>query len=205
MGVIAEENAYLLSSYQIRAHNLREYAKRIGQDKDLAKILGITPARLHCLLRNESMPFTEKMARAIEQRLGYPMGSLDIPSDRYDQHKVPVYLLEDLRDLEHATPSNYINYSFEEKNIYFIQILNKVYEPHISIGAKILINPNRKEPSNGKLFAISYKIDNFLSKTVIRLYKNNVFIDFLSNEAEEIHDYTIYGCCETIISTPTFG
>ena len=204
MAILAKETEYLLSSYQIRAYNLREYAKRFKSDKEFAKKLGISPVRLHCLIRKENQPITEKMARAIEQKLGCSLGVLDLSSDREEEHKVPIYVFEDLRDIENAKPANHIYYKTSQPNAYFIQILNKVYEPHIPMGAKVLINPSNKTLSNGNLFLVGYEIEGVF-RPLIRLCKNSELVDLVTSEVDHIKNYKIYGACETVISTLHFG
>lgn len=204
MAALAKNTDYLKTSYQIRAHNLRAYADHFDSDKAFAKELGISPARLHCLIRKEDAPITEKMARAIEQKLNCPLGSLDINPNRESRYQVPIYTLEDLRDMDNAEPSSYFYYPTSQPNAYFIVINNKVYEPHIPLGAKVLVNPSHTTLEDGSLYLAGYTIESTI-KPVLKLYKNERFWDIVTQDSDEIYYCKIFGLCETVIAPLNFN
>lgn len=204
MAAIAKNTDYLKTSYQIRAHNLRAYADQFDSDKSFARELGISPARLHCLIRKEDSPITEKMARAIEQKMNCPLGSLDIDPHRESRYQVPIYTMDDLRDFDHAEPSSYFYYPITQPNAYFVLLTNKIYEPHIPLGAKILVNPNNTDLEEGRLYLVGYTIESAL-KPVLKLYKQQRFHDIVTQDSDEINYCKIFGLCETVIAPLNFG
>lgn len=204
MAAIAKNTDYLLTSYQIRAHNLRAYADHFDSDKAFAKELGISPVRLHCLIRKEDNPITEKMARAIEQKLNAPLGSLDIDPHRESRYQVPIYAMEDLRDFDHAKPASYFYYPAASPSNYFVLIANKIYEPHIPMGAKILVDPSNNEFEEGRLYLLGYPIETTI-KPVLKLYKKQTFRDIVTQESDGIGYCKRFGLCETVIAPLNFG
>jgi hypothetical protein len=193
---------YLSSLYQQRARILGEYADKVGQDKILASLLGLSPARLHRLVRKQDVPFTEKMARAIELRLDKPTGWLDGSQAQAptSQYACPVYLLEDLGRLQSAKPATHINYICDVPNAYFIQILSSSYEPKVSQGAKILINPKDTDLQSDKMYIVSYEVDDHWLRPVLRIFRDGMFFTLASNESESVETYRVHGRCELIIN-----
>ena len=196
-------NNPLRGLYDLRASRLAEYAHQLGQDIRLAKLLGFSPARLHRLIRKRDVPFTEKIARAIEEKLDKPLGWLDTSQDSQEPNRnlVPVYLIEDIEDLQNAKPSSQYQYITNIYQPIFVQVLSSSYEPLIQPGSKVLIDQNHSAPEIGNTYLIAYSIQNVLTKPVFRKYTNKGFVNTVTNETESIPDYKIYGKCELIVNT----
>lgn len=205
MAALLENSSYLHEIYSIRTRNLLKYAERFKSQKDFAKILGISPARLHSIISNQETPFSEKIARAIEHRLTLPIGSLDQKAPHININTVPIFLIEDVIDLENATPSGYIPYAKEHENCFFIHIINRIYEPNIPMGSKLFIDTRKNNLIESKLYLIKIIFSESSIKPVIRLFKNGQFINISTGEVEELKNYAIVGECAEMISTPLLG
>jgi len=205
VAALLENSAYLYEIYSIRTRNLLKYAERFKSQKDFAKILGISPARLHSIISNQETPFSEKIARAIEHRLTLPIGSLDQKEPRLNMSIVPIFLIEDVIDLKNASPSGYIPYAREHDECFFIHIINRIYEPHIPMGSKLFIDTRQNEPTETKLYLLKIIFSENSVKPVIRLFKSGKFVNIATNEAEELQHYIVVGECVEMISTPILG
>ncbi len=210
MPVINEKNYDLSSTYAFRAEKLAAYAQKLGSDAKLAQILGISPSRLHHIIRNRDVPFTEKMARAIEARLGKPYGWLDTYVEGKkinDNFNLPVYYLEDINEVDGINglfkikPATFYKYISNIPNAFFIKITNLAYAPKISPRSLVLVNPNETILENGCVYVLSYLMNEIPMRAVIRKYENNKFVDYLTNEIEDINDYIVYGKCKHVIHT----
>ncbi len=205
MAALLENSTYLYEIYRIRAENLLIYAKRFKNQKEFAKVLGISPARLHSIVSNQETPFSEKIARAIEHRLNLLIGSLDQKTPNITMSCVPIYLIEDIIDLENAAPAGYIPYAKEHENCFFIHIINRIYEPHIPMGSKLFIDTRKNVLLDSKIYLIKILFSESSIKPVIRLFKKSGFINISTGEAEELENYIIVGECVEMISTPILG
>jgi len=200
MPILNKTNKFLDEVYKIRVENLKAIAKDYGTDKAFAHLLGITPGRLHSLMRRKDITFTEKMARAIEDRLDLPAGRLD--EQAREVTKTPIYIIDDVKDLENSSPISYSSYYSDEAGQYFVKILNKSYEPVINAGAKILINPHKTKLEKGGIYLLSLIENSKPSRPIIRQYKeDHEFLNLVSKEIEILDTVKIYGHCETLVSS----
>ncbi|OGT31494.1 MAG: hypothetical protein A3E87_03990 [Gammaproteobacteria bacterium RIFCSPHIGHO2_12_FULL_35_23] len=199
MPALNKFNEFLEEIYKTRVSNLQKIADEYGTDKRLAEVLGISPGRLHSLIRKGDMSFTEKMARAIESRLDKELGSLDKPTESF--LTTPVYALDDIKDLKNCSPITYVNHDAKIPGSYFIQVFGKIYEPVICAGSKILINPHNIELKADKIYLFSYIENEQYSRPIIRQYKENTsFMNLVSQEKEIFNQVKVYGSCETVIA-----
>lgn len=205
MAALLENSSYLYEIYSIRTKNLLKYAERFKSQKDFAKILGISPARLHSIISNQDTPFSEKIARAIEHRLTLPIGSLDQKTPHMSINTVPIFLIEDVIDLKNSTPSGYIPYAREHDDCFFIHIVNRIYEPNIPMGSKLFIDTKQNKLAESRLYLLKIIFSEHSVKPVIRLFKNRAFINIATGEIEELKNYIIVGECVEMISTPILG
>jgi hypothetical protein len=205
MVALLENSSYLSEIYSVRSRNLLVYAERFKSQKEFAKILGISPARLHSITSNQETPFSEKIARAIEHRMNLPTGYLDQQGFSSDKNSVPIFLIEDIIDLENATPSAYIPYAKKHDDCFFVHIINRIYEPHIPMGSKLFINRKKCSLEESKLYLLKIVFTKLSIKPVIRLFKHGQFINLATGEAEEIENYIIAGECVEMISIPLLG
>lgn len=205
MAALLENSSYLYEIYRIRSENLLVYAKKFKNQKAFAKILGISPARLHSIVSNQETPFSEKIARAIEHRLNLPCGSLDQTALGNALNSVPVFLIEDTIDLKNTIPSGYLPYAKKHDGCFFIHIINRIYEPHIPMGSKLFIDTQKCNLTESKLFLLKITLSESTIKPVIRLFKNGEFFNISTGEVEEFENYIMVGECVEMISTPILG
>ena len=200
---VSQPTEALKALYVARASRLASFADNLGQDIRLAKLLGFSPARLHRLIRKRDVPFTEKIARVIEEKLNKAPGWLDSQQDSGlpQKNDIPVYLLEDVTQMTEAQPSGFFRYITHLSQSFFIQILTSSYEPLIPAGAKVLIDKTEDTPKIGSTYLIAYSINNTWTKPIFRKYVNQGFLNITTNEVESISDFKIYGRCEAIINT----
>jgi hypothetical protein len=71
-----DHEQYLISIYETRRANLREQAATIGGISAMAAKIGFSQSWVSQLFR---LPFSEKVARRIEEGLGIKFGTLDKP------------------------------------------------------------------------------------------------------------------------------
>ena len=204
MQALEKDTDVLTQLYELRATNLSQVADSLGQDLKLARVLGISPTRLHQLIRKRNVPFTEKLARAIEARLGKSYGWLDEPSPRMNEHKtfeLPIYFLEDLNHWETTSPAGYYQYIAAFPDAYFVQMTSSLYGSTLLAGTLILINPQKKRLEENGIYILAYRMNGALLRPIIRKFKDQKIRNILDNEAEEMKDMVIYGKCELFINT----
>ncbi len=205
MAALLENSSYLYEIYRVRSKNLLIYAKKFKNQKEFAKILGISPARLHSIVSNQETPFSEKIARAIEHRLNLPCGSLDQTASDNCLNSVPIFLIEDIIDLKNAVPSGHLPYTKKHDGCFFIHIINRIYEPHIPMGSKLFIDTKRCNLTESKLYLLKIVLSESSIKPIIRLFKGEGFVNISTGEVEELENYIIVGECVEMISTPILG
>lgn len=188
---------HLEQIYQIRADNLCRIADSMKNDATLARLLGIAPSNFTRLIRTRDLPFTEKKARAIEAALNKSPGFLD---SFILQHKVPIYLLEDVNERDSIKPLDYKDYITEIDDAYFVKVLSNKYSPEINVNSWVLINPNETTPIENNLYVISYYIDNVFSHPVIRRYENDSWVSLHDKAREMINGYHVLGRCELTLT-----
>lgn len=134
-----------------------------------------------------------------------PNGSLDQETNFTTANNVPVFLIEDVIDIENATPSEGIPYAKEHDGCFFIHIINRIYEPHIPMGSKLFIDTNKNITEDSKIYLLKIIFSESSVKPVIRQFKNGKFVNISTGETEEFEKHIIIGECVEMISTPSLG
>lgn len=146
-------------------------------------------------IKHHRRPFTEKLARHIEERMELPVGFLDTGEDNVLQIQLPIYSIhlsagsgsnifeEEIKGYYPIDVDALKRYGWNSRDLCVFNVAGDSMAPTIADSQAVIVNTRERRIIDNKIFAISINNEVFIKR---------LFRDVLNNQVRIISDNTIY-------------